>query len=81
MYSLECQQNWHGDASAAALSLLYRDYPATRNCIQALELVEMPMKKLFSITNVLATAGVLLAGYVLITSIPDMRRYIRISTM
>jgi hypothetical protein len=39
------------------------------------------MKKLFNITNVLATAGVLFASYVLITSIPDMRRYIRISTM
>lgn len=39
------------------------------------------MKKLFNVTNVLATAGVLFAGYVLITSLPDVRRYIRISTM
>jgi hypothetical protein len=39
------------------------------------------MKKLFSVTNVLATAGFLFAGYVLIMSIPDVRRYIRISTM
>jgi len=39
------------------------------------------MKKLFNVTNVLATAGVLFASYVLITSIPDLRRYIRISTM
>jgi hypothetical protein len=39
------------------------------------------MKKLFNVANVLATAGVLFAGYVLITSIPDVRRYIRISTM
>ena len=39
------------------------------------------MKKLFNVTNVLAAAGVLFASYVLITSIPDVRRYIRISTM
>ena len=39
------------------------------------------MKKFFNVTNVLATAGILFASYVLITSIPDMRRYIRISTM
>jgi hypothetical protein len=39
------------------------------------------MKRLFSIPNVLATAGVLFASYVIITSIPDLRRYIRISTM
>ena len=39
------------------------------------------MKKLFNVTNVLAMTGVLFASYVLITSIPDMRRYIRISTM
>jgi len=40
------------------------------------------MKKLFNVTNVLvATAGVLFASYVLVTSLPDIRRYIRISTM
>jgi len=39
------------------------------------------MKKFLNVTNVLATAGALFAGYFLITSIPDIRRYIRISTM
>ena len=43
------------------------------------------MKKPFVIaTNVAAAAGVLLlgfVGYVFLTSLPDLRRYIRISTM
>jgi hypothetical protein len=41
------------------------------------------MKRLPSLTmaNVLATAGVLLAGYVFLANLNDVRRYIRISTM
>ena len=31
--------------------------------------------------NVLGTAGLLFAGYVLLKSIPDARRYLRISRM
>ena len=38
-------------------------------------------KPILNITNVLATAGMLLAGYVFFSSLPDIRRYIRISTM
>lgn len=38
-------------------------------------------KPALNLTNMLATAGILFAGYVLFTSLPDLRRYIRISTM
>jgi len=38
-------------------------------------------KSLLTVTNVVAAAGVLLAGYVIFSSLPDLRRYIRISTM
>jgi len=38
-------------------------------------------RPLLNVTNVLATAGVLFASYVFLTSLPDLRRYIRISTM
>jgi hypothetical protein len=34
-----------------------------------------------NVTNVLATAGVLLVGYAFFASFPDIKRYIRISTM
>jgi Family of unknown function (DUF6893) len=41
-----------------------------------------PMKKAASaITTRLATGTLLLAGYALIASLPDIRRYIKISTM
>ena len=38
-------------------------------------------KPVLSVTNLLATAGVLFAGHVFLSSLPDLRRYIRISTM
>lgn len=38
-------------------------------------------KSVVNFTTVLATAGVLLAGYVFFSSLPDLRRYFRISTM
>ncbi len=38
-------------------------------------------KAVNTITTVVGAASLLLAGYVLLTSIPDLRRYIRISTM
>ncbi|MGC1646239.1 MAG: hypothetical protein WA741_10460 [Candidatus Sulfotelmatobacter sp.] len=38
-------------------------------------------KPLLNVTNILATAGVLLMGYAVFASIPDIKRYIRISTM
>jgi len=34
-----------------------------------------------NVANVLTTAGILFASYVFFTSLPDLRRYIRISTM
>jgi len=44
--------------------------------------LEDSMKKsVLSFPNVLATAGMLFAGYVFFASLPDIRRYIRISTM
>jgi hypothetical protein len=44
--------------------------------------MELPMQKqVLKISNVLATAGVLLAGYMFFSSLPDIRRYIRIGTM
>lgn len=43
---------------------------------------EVLMKRpAMSIANMLTTAGLLFAGYIFITSLPDLRRYIRISTM
>jgi hypothetical protein len=41
----------------------------------------MVKKPMFNLTNVLAAAGALFVGYVLFASIPDIKRYIRISTM
>jgi hypothetical protein len=38
-------------------------------------------KPVLSIGNLLATAGVLFVGYVFFSALPDVRRYIRISTM
>ena len=38
-------------------------------------------RRALSVTNMLAAAGLLFAGYVFFTSLPDIRRYIRISTM
>jgi hypothetical protein len=42
----------------------------------------MCWKKSFStLTNVIGIAGLVLAGYVLVISAPDLRRYLKISTM
>ena len=38
-------------------------------------------KSLSTLTNVIGIAGLILAGYVMIISAPDVRRYIKISTM
>lgn len=38
-------------------------------------------KPLFTVTNLAAAVGALFAGYIFVTSLPDLRRYIRISTM
>jgi len=38
-------------------------------------------KPIFSLTNFMVAASVLLTGYVFLSSVPDLRRYIRISTM
>lgn len=38
-------------------------------------------RPLFTVTNLAAAAGALFAGYIFVTSLPDLRRYIRISTM
>jgi hypothetical protein len=38
-------------------------------------------KPVFNVTNILAAAGALFVGYVFLASLPDLRRYIRISTM
>ena len=35
----------------------------------------------FALRNVVGTAGLLFAAYVFLRSIPDLKRYIRISTM
>jgi len=38
-------------------------------------------KPVLNLTNLLATASILFVGYVFFASLPDLRRYIRISTM
>lgn len=38
-------------------------------------------KPLLNVTSVLATGGVLLMGYAFFASLPDIKCYIRISTM
>jgi hypothetical protein len=38
-------------------------------------------KPVLSVGNLFAAAGILFAGYIFVTSLPDLRRYIRISTM
>jgi hypothetical protein len=38
-------------------------------------------KPSLSVTNVLAAAGVLFVGYLFFSSLPDLRRYLRISRM
>ena len=42
---------------------------------------EMMKKTLLTVTNALGVAALLYAGYLVIQSIPEMPRYIRISTM
>lgn len=39
------------------------------------------MKALKGIISVVGAAGLLLGGYILVKSIPDLRRYIKISSM
>jgi hypothetical protein len=39
------------------------------------------MKALKTARNVLGTAGLLFAGYLLINALPEFRRYLRIRTM
>lgn len=39
------------------------------------------MKAMKTIRNILGTVGLLYAGYILIASVKDVRRYIKISTM
>jgi uncharacterized protein DUF6893 len=39
------------------------------------------MKALKGLVKVVGTAGLLLGGYILMKSLPDLRRYIKISTM
>ena len=39
------------------------------------------MKAMKAIRNIMGTVGLLYAGYILIASLKDVRRYIRISTM
>jgi hypothetical protein len=44
--------------------------------------LEDSLKRTFVIArNIIGVAGLLLAGYVIITSIPDVGRYIKISSM
>jgi hypothetical protein len=38
-------------------------------------------KTFITARNVIGVAGLILAGYVLITSIPDLGRYVKMSTM
>lgn len=39
------------------------------------------MKAMKTLRNIIGTAGLLYAGYILIASMKDVRRYIKISTM
>ncbi len=39
------------------------------------------LKVFFTLRNVVGTGGLLFAGYLFLKSIPELRRYIRISTM
>ena len=39
------------------------------------------LKTLIALRNIMGTAGLLLVGYVFFKSIPDLRRYIKISRM
>jgi len=43
---------------------------------------QMPLRRVrFGLKNAAGVAGVLLAGYVIVTSLPDLRRYIKITRM
>jgi len=39
------------------------------------------MKAMKAIRNIVGTAGLLFAGYIFLSSVKDVRRYIRLSTM
>ena len=39
------------------------------------------LKTLIVLRNIVGTAGLVFAGYVFLKALPDMRRYIRLSTM
>jgi Family of unknown function (DUF6893) len=84
MYSSACNQELLRRPATALTPDGEFSFEATTLLIgipSKLRVLEMPMKKLFNVTNVVATAGFLFASYILISSLPDVRRYIRISTM
>jgi hypothetical protein len=39
------------------------------------------IKAMSTLTNVVGLAALMMVGYVLVVSIPDVKRYVRISTM
>ena len=46
-----------------------------------IQVAEVSVKTLRGIRNVLGIAGLLLGGYIVARSVPDIVRYVRISTM
>jgi fumarate reductase subunit C len=42
---------------------------------------DLVKKPVVSVANLITVAGMLFAGYVFFSSLPDLRRYLRISTM
>jgi hypothetical protein len=50
-------------------------------CVRNFNFEEERMNVIKVIRNILGTAGLIYAGYVLIASVKDVRRYIRISSM
>lgn len=64
------------------------DNSATNQRIQSLNFVRVlqsltgaKRKAMKTLRNIIGTVGLIYAGYVLITSMKDVQRYIRISTM
>jgi hypothetical protein len=80
---------WHGLSAGGATGAM----SATRFCVGMLPFRLRPasngqlrvnggiVKTVKVLRNVVGSAGLLFMGYVVLTSLPDLRRYIRISTM
>jgi hypothetical protein len=69
-----------GDNSCASGGILSPDFLIAGFVLSGMW-YRREMKAMKILRNIIGTAGLIYAGYVLLASVKDVRRYIRISTM